>query len=137
MTLQRGFSLLESIIALALLASVGLALLSWLNGSLISLRRVQDIIMAQVAMHSALDYLGTINPMEQPEGDVELGEWRLRWRVHAVEPPREGAGYPGGVGLFDVGLYDMQVWLKWDERIVQEFVLRQAGYRKVREPQAL
>ena len=137
MTGQRGFSLLEAIVALALLASVGMALLSWLNGSLISLRRVQEVAAVQAAARDALAYLDTINPMLTPQGETELGEWRLRWQAREVEPAREGAGYPGGIGLFDVGLYDTRVWLERDGRAIEEFVLRQVGYRKVREQQML
>lgn len=137
MTGQRGFSLLEAIVALALLASVGMALLSWLNGSLISLRRVQEVAAVQAAARDALAYLDTINPMLTPQGETELGEWRLRWQAREVEPVREGAGYPGGIGLFDVGLYDTRVWLERDGRTIEEFVLRQVGYRKVREQQML
>ena len=137
MTGQRGFSLLEAIVALALLASVGMALLSWLNGSLISLRRVQEVAAVQATARDALAYLDTINPMLTPQGETELGEWRLRWQAHEVEPAREGADYPGGIGLFDVGLYDTRVWLEWDGRAIEEFVLRQVGYRKVREQQML
>lgn len=134
---QRGFSLLEAIVALALLASVGMALLEWLNSSLISLRRVQEAAAVQSAARSALAYLETINLMVTPEGETELGEWRVRWQAREVEPAREGAGYPSGVGLFDVGLYDTQVRLERNGRTIEEFVLRQVGYRKVREQQAL
>jgi len=135
MTGQRGFSLLEAIVALALLASVGMALLSWLNGSLISLRRVQDTVAAQAAARNALAWLETVNPMEKPEGETDLGEWRIRWRADVIEPPSEGAGYPNGISLFDVGLYDTQVWLERDGRIVEQFTLRQVGYHKVRQQQ--
>lgn len=134
---QRGFSLLEAIVALALLASVGMALLGWLNSSLIGLRRVQEVAAAQAAVRGALAYLETINPMATPEGETELGEWRVRWQAREVEPAREGAGYPSGVGLFDVGLYDTRVWLERDGQAIEEFVLRQVGYRKAREQESL
>lgn len=123
--------------ALALLASVGMALFSWLNSSLISLRRVQEVATVQTVARNALAYLDTINPMVTPLGETELGEWRIRWQAREVEPTHEGAGYPSGIGLFAVGLYDTQVRLERNGRIIEEFVLRQVGYRKVREQQTL
>jgi prepilin-type N-terminal cleavage/methylation domain-containing protein len=40
---QRGFTLLEAIVALAILAVSALALYAWLNSSLIILKRVDDV----------------------------------------------------------------------------------------------
>ena len=76
MTGQRGFSLLEAIVALALLASVGMALLSWLNGSLISLRRVQEVAAVQAAARDASNpaLRQALNLLGPPGGD---GRWAL------------------------------------------------------------
>lgn len=134
---NAGFSLLEAIVALALVASVGITLLSWLNGSLIGLRRVQAVSETQVARRNALTYLEQINPMAAPEGEAELGGWRLRWQAREIEPAQDGVGYPAGTSLYLIGLYDTTVRLDRGEGETEEFMLRQVGYRQVREPALL
>lgn len=134
---NAGFSLLEAIVALALVASIGITLLSWLNGSLIGLRRVQAISETQAARRNALAYLAHINPMLTPEGEIQLGGWRLRWQAREVEPARDGVGYPAGTGLYLIGLYDTTARLERGADETEEFTLRQVGYRLVREPALL
>ncbi|MFZ1643036.1 MAG: type II secretion system protein [Candidatus Contendobacter sp.] len=130
---SAGFSLLEAIVALALVASVGTTLLSWLNGSLIGLNRARAVSELQVARRNALAYLELINPMTTPEGEAKLGDWTLRWRVSEIEPARDGLDYPG-LSLYQVGLYDIEVRLERGADEAEIFVLRQVGYRQVREP---
>ena len=131
---NAGFSLLEAIVALALVASVGMTLLSWLNNSLLGLRRAQAVSDIQAARRNALAYLETLNPMVTPQGEAELGGWRLRWQAREVEPTRDGVDHPIGISLYLMGLYDTRVWLERGPDATDEFVLRQVGYRQARQP---
>jgi general secretion pathway protein I len=127
--------LLEAIVALVLLSSTGLALFSWINTNLISLQRVAEIQRHDRLTRSALEFMETVNPMTQPRGENRLGPYTIRWDARPVLPPRDGIGYPGGVSLFQVGLYDTDVDIAPAEGQGHvQFTLRQVGYRQVREP---
>ncbi len=40
---QHGFTLIEAIVALVLIATAGMALFSWINSNIITLNRIQEI----------------------------------------------------------------------------------------------
>lgn len=130
---QRGFTLIEAIVAMVLIATTGMALFSWINSNIITLTRVQENNSESEATQNALDFMTTINPMELPEGKASLGAYSLSWQSTAITEPRDGAGYPYGVGLYQLALYDTRVSLqKADRQAWFNFTLKQVGYRKVR-----
>jgi general secretion pathway protein I len=130
---QRGFTLIEAIVAMVLIATTGMALFGWLNSNIITLTRVQEVNAESEATQNALDFMATINPMAQPEGQVELGAYKLSWQASPSNEPRDGAGYPYGIGLYQLALYDTQVSLhKADRQTWFNFTVKQIGYKKVR-----
>lgn len=130
----RGFTLLEAIVALAILAAAGMALFAAMSQSLQMVRRAQQAREADAALRNALAWTETINPMESPRGEQALGEWVLRWRSDPVEPPRAGATGFLQPGLYQVGLYRMHLELWRGGALQREVELRRAGYRQVRKP---
>lgn len=134
---HRGFTLLEAIVALAILAAGGMALFAALNASLRSIERVDAASRRDTATQSALSRLEVLNPMLQPTGDEALGEWRLRWTATPVEAPRDGLTDYLQPGYFEVGLYRVEVELLAGTRVEHRFAVRKAGWRQVRYPEAL
>ena len=133
MKAQRGFTLIEAIVAMVLIASTGMALFSWINSNIITLNRVQQANAESAATTSALDYMSVVNPMDKPEGQAVLGPYRLRWKSTASTEPRDGAGYPYGISQFQLALYSTQVQIyKADGQVWFNFELQQTGYKKVR-----
>lgn len=132
-----GFSLLEAIVALAILASAGLALFASLNGAVRMTDRASRSLQADTAVANALAWVETVNPMLAPTGEQALGDYTLRWRAEPVEPPRDGATDFLQPGLYRVGLYRMQLELWRDGQIEREFELRRAGFQQVRQPAQL
>lgn len=132
---QRGFSLLEAVVALVILASSGWALFNWVNASIVSLRRVEDANARSAATVNALEYMQAVNPMLRPEGRMELGGYRIAWAATAVTQPMDGSDYPRGKSAFQVALYDTVVHVYREEGGQQwfELTLRQVGYKKVRD----
>ena len=109
-TRQRGFGLLEAIVALALLAGTGLALLSWIQQSLQSATRMRVTEQEARLLMSAQAMVELLNPAEQPEGSWQSNGLTLAWQSQPVEPPRRNATYLEGVpGPWQVGLYRMTV----------------------------
>lgn len=134
---QRGFSLLEAIVALTILASAGLALFAAMSQSVQMVGRAEHAREVDVALRNALAWMERVNPMHEPQGELELGDYLLRWHADPVEPPRDGATGYLQPGLYEVGLYRMQLQLWQDGDLQREVVLNRIGYDQVREPAEL
>lgn len=131
---QRGFTLIEAIVALVLMATTGMALFSWINTNVITLGRVQSSNARDNATANVLQYLHNVNPMETPEGAVKLGSYTLNWKAEALTEPRDGASYPSGIGLYQFAMYQTKVSLTTEDgKDWFGFNLQQVGYKKVRE----
>jgi general secretion pathway protein I len=132
---QRGFSLLEAIVALTLMSSVGLALFAWANTSRLTLLRVQDASERQEATLNAVEFMKLVNPMLEPKGSTPLGRVRLNWTSEPVTPPTEGLGFPSGASLYAVAVYRVTVTLDRDDlKEWHRFDFKQVGYKRIREP---
>lgn len=133
MRTQRGFTLIEAIVAMVLIATTGMALFSWINSNLITLNRVQLANAESAATSNALDYMSVINPMVKPEGQADLGAYRLSWKAIASTDPRDGAGYPYGISQYQLTLYNTRVYItRSDGQAWFDFEIQQVGYKKAR-----
>ena len=129
----NGFTLLEVIVALTLIATVGMATFSWINSSLISLNRVQEKTGRQQVSRNAVSFMQTVNPTTHPAGDAEMGAYVIRWNSHLLSPPKEGSGHLGGTSLYESALYDTHVHVNLDSEEVAAFDLRLVGFRQIRQ----
>lgn len=130
---QSGFSLLEAIVALTLVATLGASLFSWINNSLASLHRVQQSNVERSVRMNVLEYCKAINPMLKPEGEHDFGTYRLSWKAKEKTPPVDGTGYPAGNGNYKVGLYTLEIRVRHaDGSAWFESALTQVGYQRVR-----
>jgi len=132
-----GFTLLEAIVALAILAAGAMALFAAINGALRSIERAETAARLDTATENAIAMLETINPMERPRGEERIGDLEVRWSAQAVEPPGVGLTDYLQPGLFDVGLYNVEVVLFLDGRIERRFILRRAGWVQARQPELM
>ena len=129
---QSGFSLLEAVVALVLIAGSGMALFAWINTNLITLARAQRVIEQQQDLRNAVAYMRQVNPMLSSQGAVNVGELRIEWGVQPVTQPKDSVDYPIGVGLHKVTLYLTTVRLFREEEKTAEYQFYQAGYQKTR-----
>jgi general secretion pathway protein I len=129
----RGFTLLEAIVALAILAAAGMALFAAMSQSLQMVQRAQQARDADAALRNALAWSEEINPMQTPSGEQALGDWTLGWTSEPVEPPRDGATGFLQPGLYQVGLYRLHLELWRDGALQRDVVFHRAGYRQVRK----
>lgn len=130
----RGFSLLEAIVALALLTTAGLALFAWINASFDSLNRIEENNRRAAAEMNALEYLKTINPMQAPTGTVQLGDTAMRWQARALTAPRPNVPDGEGPGPFLVALYEVDVNLEGSAIGRHTFRVQQLGYERTVDP---
>lgn len=134
---QSGFSLLEAIVALAILASVGMALFAAMNQSLSMVAKAEKVRERESALRNAVAWIQIVNPALQPRGEHELGDLLLRWTSEPVEQPRDATTGHAQAGLYRVGLYRMRLELDREGQPLAEIELRRVGYEQVREPGVL
>ncbi len=108
---QRGFGLLEALVALVLLSSIGFTLLAWVQQNLDGMQRMREFYAVQEARRTLAEWSQHLNPMETPEGEANIGSWRAQWKAQVRGDPVSQMGYPQGIGLHDVALYDVEISL--------------------------
>lgn len=133
-TAEAGFSLLEAVVALAILAAAGMALFAAISQSIQMLGRAESARAQDAALRDALAVIGQVNPMETPRGEESLGSFAMRWDSRLVEPELDGATGHLQPGLHRLGLYEVRIELLQGTATVREAVVRRSGYRQVREP---
>lgn len=134
---SKGFTLLEAIVALTILAAAGMALFAGMTQSLQMVQRAEQARATDAALRNAVAWLAQVNPMTTPQGTQALGDYDMSWSAREVEPPRDGATGYLALGLYKVGLYDVEIELRRGDRTVREVTLRRAGWEQVREPPEL
>ncbi len=120
---QRGFTLLEAIVALVLIASTGMALLNWISANLTTLQHVQAAQQRNDATRNAVAFIETVNPIEQPSGENTIGIYKITWEAKEVE-------LQGNTIMYQVGLYDMNVIVSSDKTLIAKFTVRQIGFKQ-------
>ncbi len=133
----RGFSLLEAVVALAILAAAGMALFAAMTQSVQMVGRAERARDVDLALRNSLAWVELVNPMETPTGEREVGAYLLRWSAEPLEEPRDGTTGYLQPGLYRIGLYRMKLELWRDGVLEREAELNRAGYRQVRQPQRL
>jgi general secretion pathway protein I len=132
---QAGFSLLEAIIAIAILAGALIPIYAAISTSLQGAQRLGDINLGSEIGLNALEALDVVNPMATPEGEIDFGLYRMKWLAKPLAPAIDQAGYPRGIGLYQIGFFEMSVDLIGrDGTIINAFQVRKVGWKLIRQP---
>ena len=102
---ERGFGLLEALVALVLLSSIGFAILAWVQQNLDTMQRMKGFYAEQTMRRQIVELAKTLNPMKQPSGESVIDGKRFVWESVMTGDRVSQSGYPQGVGSFDVALY--------------------------------
>ncbi|AUZ54183.1 hypothetical protein B1L07_02485 [Stenotrophomonas acidaminiphila] len=129
---QHGFSLLEAIVALTIMATCLLALYAWLSTSTFALGRVGANSRALQDARVAMAALETVNPMMEPDGKRDLPPLEIRWKARPLTERRAGMSPAGGATPFDFRLYELDVEILRNGQRVRDFSLRKAGWEIAR-----
>ena len=119
-------------VALVIFAAGAMALYGLFNTNLIALARAHDVSRQVPAVRQAIEHLASINPREEGVGRIELDGVQVAWTAELVEPVRQSQNAIGGIGNFEVGLYEIAFTLSDGERSLGAWRLRAVGYERVR-----
>ena len=132
---QHGFGLLEAIVALTLMASVGMALFTWIRQGLETAYRLRDAQADIELRKEAAAAVEHVNPATWPDGEVRIDGLRVSWRSQLLEPARPVVGFfPGGGGVtpWQVGLYRLEVTAEANglSRLETRFQVTRVGWQR-------
>jgi prepilin-type N-terminal cleavage/methylation domain-containing protein len=129
---EAGFTILESLIALAIVAATLIPICD-MQISLLAKARRQEAVRQQVAdMRNGLVVLQAINVMERPSGEIAIGSDRLlRWTAEAETRSRRSLRFLQGEGDFDVILYRVQAQVTGGAGERFGFSVEQLGWKKI------
>lgn len=121
-----GVSLLEVLIALVLIATVGLSLLAWMQQSLATTGRLQAHVEAVALRRETAAWMQQQDLQKTPQGETSFGELRLRWRSEPTLQARRNMtfGLEAGPGPWDLSLLrvSVEVW-RGSEMLTQYEIL--------------
>ncbi len=132
---NRGFTLLETMVALVIFAAAAMALYGLFNTNLIALARAHDVSRQAPALRQVIEHLSSIDPRLETAGSIELDGVQVSWTTALVEPARQSQNVSGALGLYEVGLYEIEFTMRAAERSLGVWRLRTLGYEQVREPE--
>lgn len=125
---QRGFTLLEVLLAFALLAGASVLLLSILSNGLRDVADAERHGEAALHARSLMDNFGRMERLRPGGRSGQLDDGRYRWALEvqrAADPlpaplpiPGEAESGPGADGIIDAGepvLYRLELTLQWGE----------------------
>lgn len=124
---QRGFTLLEAIVALAILAVSALALYAWLNSSLIILKRVDDVYRTAAVVESTIEWVATLDPYQQQKGIENIGGMQVQWHFVPISDPQQAHDMSGNLSVNDAQLFRAEIIVRNQQKIVAQFEIVQLG----------
>jgi len=129
---QDGFSILEAIVAMAILAIAFIPFVQ-LQGQLI--RSVESFDRADIRMlanDNALAFLRERNFLLQESGQIQLGDIILKWDSDVLKPARRVYDKGGAYGRFEITLYDVEAELMFPDGASETLSLRGLGWKPLR-----
>ena len=102
---SAGFTLIETLVALVILAAALLAFCAFLASALNGAAGVERAGTIYDFRQNALALASVLNPMATPEGSFDLGGYRIHWRAERIGAEVQSGGFPSGKGPFKIALY--------------------------------
>jgi general secretion pathway protein I len=130
-TRVRGFTLLEAIVALSVVATAITASFALLNFTLATTNRMQEAVQRGEAIESAAQLVDRMNPFETPDGELALADCVVRWSSQMRGQPRRNTVRAGETGPFEVALFDVKVTGVRQGADWFTFTAQQVGFRRV------
>jgi general secretion pathway protein I len=128
---SKGFTLLEAIVALAVMALALIPLVSFITQSANELLRAGESNERSFVMQSALALMDPINPMAEGNGNIPLDrDITLTWESQAIVEPNPGIQVGAGLAAYRLGFYKVHVTVNRGQTAWFDFDMRKVGYEK-------
>lgn len=129
---QRGFSVLEALVAVAILGLAFSSLLAFRQTLLRQTQKVEALERANTASRNALALLADVNPMAEPTGARPLQPGvTMTWRATPLSAETAARAYPTGLGDHRVALFRMDVRVESDDATLAAFSVERLGWSGV------
>ena len=141
---QKGFTLLESIVTLGILAATLIPLYMLFGTNIRTLLRSADINEQSLVTQQILGMLPPMNPKEHPSGTKEFGHFKMSWTSEPItteaalskEAPKQKQNKPEPAEGPTVQLYKMIFSVqKPDNKDWFSFAVNQIGWTNPQEDQ--
>ena len=126
-----GFTLLEAMVALSVVATAIAAAMALLNFTLTTTTREQESVRRGEAIQSAAQLVDRMNPFSTPDGELQLAECAVRWDSRMLGPPRRNVESFGQDGPFEVAMFEVTVTGLRDGTEWFRFTAKQVGFRRI------
>ncbi len=128
-TNEDGFSVLEAIVAMAILAAALIPLLA-LQGQFLrtteALERVEQRLDAE---ETALAHIGALNLVQSPTGTISAQSAQISWQSRPLVPARKARGSNGFPSRYNITLYEVTVTLSYRGGRQEQFLLQGLGWK--------
>lgn len=134
---SSGISLLETLAALVILSAGAAVMLTWFSQNATALGRLKEFEDIERGRLQAIEYVRSINPVEQPRGEVALANYRVSWTSRQTADTVRALNAMGTPGRFEVSLFELTILLRRASDLpsaeATKILLPVAGYKSVGE----
>lgn len=129
---EEGFSVLEAMVAIAILATGLLPLLALQGRFVETVEQLEHAEQSLSAQANALSLIQTINMTETPRGEIAFTNYTVRYEAKAIRQSQPARGNAASPGRFELTLYDVDYEIIYVSGRKESFKVRQFGWRAVR-----
>ncbi|MGK0440271.1 MAG: general secretion pathway protein I [Pseudohongiellaceae bacterium] len=132
LTHQKGFTLLEAVVAIAIFAMGATALYSAINTHLKTLERIDHVNTRNSAIESAIEFMSTVDPVTTPQGQAKIGEMTLMWEATAPIYAADVLDEQNIKTINQASLFDTAVSLSRQGDLISVFNITLLGVNKAK-----
>lgn len=129
---HSGFTLLEAVIALTILASGATALYAWVNSNMLTLNRIHAINQAADATRNVLEELAASNPEKERQLQMDYGDSSIRIQRELSKYSAPAIGDDGRYSVNDAALYKTTITVTKENQLQARFQLWELGLTPAR-----
>lgn len=129
---EAGFSMIEALVALAVLGACLVPMATFVSQSVLRLNLAGEANARALEQQDILSFLETLNPMADPMGSIEFRQHVVSWTSRPILPPNVNMRPGAGLVMYSTGLYRVAVTVSTPSADPWfTFEARKVGYRRM------